>query len=182
MIQSPNQCSRADVRYEVPASSKRQPLSLAPLQDHTIPTVPYASCISLDAWWRLVRLGRCCCVSTYVGWEMVDSTCCHPIVSSSELLWVLLEEVGYDPEPWQCRCIDSKKWRCSKETHPDPKYCKCHMRHGCNQKACVESSKTTLLGPHTRRSPGCSYHTPPIHLLVSGLDAEVGWARCGLEF
>jgi hypothetical protein len=27
-----------------------------------------------------------------------------------------------DPEPWRCRHTDSKKWRCSKEAHPDSKY------------------------------------------------------------
>lgn len=40
--------------------------------------------------------------------------------------------VGYygkkiDPEPGRCRRTDGKKWRCSKDAHPDSKYCERHM-------------------------------------------------------
>uniref|UniRef100_A0A7C9DEM1 Growth-regulating factor n=1 Tax=Opuntia streptacantha TaxID=393608 RepID=A0A7C9DEM1_OPUST len=48
------------------------------------------------------------------------------------------DEVGYspmfgkkvDPEPGRCRRTDGKKWRCSKEAHPDSKYCERHMHRG----------------------------------------------------
>src|SRR5688572_26649180 len=35
-----------------------------------------------------------------------------------------------DPEPGRCRRTDGKKWRCSKEAHPDSKYCERHMHRG----------------------------------------------------
>ena len=51
------------------------------------------------------------------------------------MLWLA---VGYspmfgkkvDPEPGRCRRTDGKKWRCSKEAHPDSKYCERHMHRG----------------------------------------------------
>ena len=44
-------------------------------------------------------------------------------------------QVGYcsyygkkiDPEPGRCRRTDGKKWRCSRDAHPDSKYCERHM-------------------------------------------------------
>ncbi|KZV26975.1 growth-regulating factor 4-like [Dorcoceras hygrometricum] len=33
----------------------------------------------------------------------------------------------FDPEPGRCRRTDGKKWRCSKDAHPDSKYCERHM-------------------------------------------------------
>ncbi|KAL6996264.1 hypothetical protein U1Q18_006400 [Sarracenia purpurea var. burkii] len=38
-----------------------------------------------------------------------------------------------DPEPGRCRRTDGKKWRCSKEAHPDSKYCERHMHRGRNR-------------------------------------------------
>lgn len=35
-----------------------------------------------------------------------------------------------DPEPGRCRRTDGKKWRCSKDAHPDSKYCERHMNRG----------------------------------------------------
>ena len=32
-----------------------------------------------------------------------------------------------DPEPGRCRRTDGKKWRCSRDAHPDSKYCERHM-------------------------------------------------------
>ncbi|KOM45395.1 hypothetical protein LR48_Vigan06g070100 [Vigna angularis] len=32
-----------------------------------------------------------------------------------------------DPEPGRCRRTDGKKWRCSRDAHPDSKYCDRHM-------------------------------------------------------
>lgn len=48
---------------------------------------------------------------------------------------VCVDEVGYcsyygkkiDPEPGRCRRTDGKKWRCSRDAHPDSKYCERHM-------------------------------------------------------
>lgn len=38
-----------------------------------------------------------------------------------------------DLEPGRCRRTDGKKWRCSKEAHPDSKYCERHMHRGKNR-------------------------------------------------
>ena len=38
-----------------------------------------------------------------------------------------------DPEPGRCRRTDGKKWRCSKDAHPDSKYCERHMHRGRNR-------------------------------------------------
>ncbi|XP_044480995.1 growth-regulating factor 3-like [Mangifera indica] len=38
-----------------------------------------------------------------------------------------------DPEPGRCRRTDGKKWRCSKDTYPDSKYCERHMHRGRNR-------------------------------------------------
>ncbi|KAK4746441.1 hypothetical protein SAY87_012753 [Trapa incisa] len=48
-----------------------------------------------------------------------------------------------DPEPGRCRRTDGKKWRCSKEAHPDSKYCERHMNRGrYRSRKHVESSQT----------------------------------------
>ncbi|XP_075505997.1 growth-regulating factor 4-like [Primulina tabacum] len=39
----------------------------------------------------------------------------------------------FDPEPGRCRRTDGKKWRCSKDAHPDSKYCDRHMHRGRNR-------------------------------------------------
>ncbi|OIV94421.1 hypothetical protein TanjilG_25483 [Lupinus angustifolius] len=45
-----------------------------------------------------------------------------------------------DPEPGRCRRTDGKKWRCSKDAHPDSKYCDRHMiRRRCRSRKLVES-------------------------------------------
>ncbi|CAL1361863.1 unnamed protein product [Linum trigynum] len=47
-----------------------------------------------------------------------------------------------DPEPGRCRRTDGKKWRCSKDAHPDSKYCERHMHRGRNRsRKPVESSQ-----------------------------------------
>ncbi|KAJ0964396.1 hypothetical protein J5N97_029558 [Dioscorea zingiberensis] len=38
-----------------------------------------------------------------------------------------------DPEPGRCRRTDGKKWRCSKDAHPDSKYCERHMHRTRNR-------------------------------------------------
>jgi hypothetical protein len=47
-----------------------------------------------------------------------------------------------DPEPWRCRRTDGKKWRCSKEAHPDSKYCERHMHRGRNRSRKPVESKS----------------------------------------
>ncbi|KAK4786857.1 hypothetical protein SAY86_010690 [Trapa natans] len=48
-----------------------------------------------------------------------------------------------DPEPGRCRRTDGKKWRCSKDAHPDSKYCERHMNRGrYRSRKHVESSQT----------------------------------------
>ncbi|XP_076948927.1 growth-regulating factor 5-like [Bidens hawaiensis] len=50
----------------------------------------------------------------------------------------------FDPEPGRCRRTDGKKWRCSKDAHPDSKYCERHMHRGRNRsRKPVESQSAT---------------------------------------
>ncbi|XP_018459546.2 growth-regulating factor 5-like [Raphanus sativus] len=49
-----------------------------------------------------------------------------------------------DPEPGRCRRTDGKKWRCSREAHPDSKYCEKHMHRGRNRaKKTLDQNQTT---------------------------------------
>ncbi|KAG6478287.1 growth-regulating factor 4-like isoform X1 [Zingiber officinale] len=51
-----------------------------------------------------------------------------------------------DPEPGRCRRTDGKKWRCSKDAHPDSKYCERHMHRGRNRsRKPVESQSASQL-------------------------------------
>ncbi|XP_074556226.1 growth-regulating factor 4-like [Curcuma longa] len=51
-----------------------------------------------------------------------------------------------DPEPGRCRHTDGKKWRCSKDAHPDSKYCIHHMHRGRNRsRKPVESQSISQL-------------------------------------
>ncbi|WOL18290.1 hypothetical protein Cni_G27083 [Canna indica] len=51
-----------------------------------------------------------------------------------------------DPEPGRCRRTDGKKWRCSKDAHPDSKYCERHMHRGRNRsRKPVESQSVSQL-------------------------------------
>ncbi|XAR49891.1 hypothetical protein NMG60_11004065 [Bertholletia excelsa] len=53
-----------------------------------------------------------------------------------------------DPEPGRCRRTDGKKWRCSKEAHPDSKYCERHMHRGRNRsRKPVEITAPTPIPP-----------------------------------
>ncbi|CAI8583594.1 unnamed protein product [Vicia faba] len=48
-----------------------------------------------------------------------------------------------DPEPGRCRRTDGKKWRCSRDAHPDSKYCDRHMiRRRYRSRKPVESSSS----------------------------------------
>lgn len=49
-----------------------------------------------------------------------------------------------DPEPGRCRRTDGKKWRCSKDAHPNSKYCERHMnRSRYRSRKPVESQNTS---------------------------------------
>uniref|UniRef100_M4EF22 Growth-regulating factor n=1 Tax=Brassica campestris TaxID=3711 RepID=M4EF22_BRACM len=49
-----------------------------------------------------------------------------------------------DPEPGRCRRTDGKKWRCSREAHPDSKYCEKHMHRGRNRaRKSIDQNQTT---------------------------------------
>ncbi|KAI8008868.1 Growth-regulating factor 1 [Camellia lanceoleosa] len=62
---------------------------------------------------------------------------CAPSENPLHSVWWGSFEMGYgikvDPEPGRCRRIDGKKWRCSKEAHPDSKYCERHMHRGTHR-------------------------------------------------
>lgn len=55
-----------------------------------------------------------------------------------------------DPEPGRCRRTDGKKWRCSKEAHPDSKYCERHMHRGRNRSRKPVESKTAAPAPQSQ--------------------------------
>ncbi|CAN0908673.1 Growth-regulating factor 1 [Linum grandiflorum] len=61
----------------------------------------------------------------------VDTT---PTLSLSWTPWTEMTRykkgVGEYDEPGRCRRTDGKKWRCSKESLPDQKYCQKHMNRG----------------------------------------------------
>ncbi|MED6179494.1 hypothetical protein PIB30_001792 [Stylosanthes scabra] len=55
-----------------------------------------------------------------------------------------------DPEPGRCRRTDGKKWRCSREAHPDSKYCDRHMiRRRYRSRKPVESSTSSQQQSHS---------------------------------
>lgn len=88
--------------------------------------------------------------------DFTDWTSWHPHFSFA--WWVIvcfffcLYVVGYcsyfgkkiDPEPGRCRRTDGKKWRCSKDAHPNSKYCERHMnRSRYRSRKPVESQNTS---------------------------------------
>lgn len=90
-----------------------------------------------------------------------------------------------DAEPGRCRRTDGKKWRCSKDAHPDSKYCDRHMiRRRYRSRKPVESqsqsqpssstttttsssssSSTTITSSQiaTTTSSTSTFHTLPLH-------------------
>ncbi|KAG8069492.1 hypothetical protein GUJ93_ZPchr0006g41202 [Zizania palustris] len=66
-----------------------------------------------------------------------------------------------DLEPWRCRCTDGKKWRCSKEAHPDSKYCERHMHRGRNRSRKPVESRTAA--PAAQSQPQRSTVTTATH-------------------
>jgi hypothetical protein len=71
-----------------------------------------------------------------------------------------------DPEPWRCRRTDGKKWRCSKEAHPDSKYCDRHMHRGRNRSRKPVESKSASPAP---QSSTATHDTAPLQPLAHGL-------------
>jgi hypothetical protein len=81
-----------------------------------------------------------------------------------------------DPEPWRCRRTDGKKWRCSKEAHPDSKYCERHMHRGRNRsRKPVESKSASPAHPsQTQLSAvtSATRDTEPLQSLAMGATAN----------
>ncbi|KAJ6347713.1 hypothetical protein OIU76_004240 [Salix suchowensis] len=81
-------------------------------------------------------------------------TLLHPIRKSFQLLspgYLHPSNLSYcsyfgkkiDSEPGRCRRTDGKKWRCSKDAHPDSKYCERHMNRSRNRSRKLVESQTT---------------------------------------
>ncbi|KAK4252660.1 hypothetical protein QN277_014405 [Acacia crassicarpa] len=79
-----------------------------------------------------------------------------------------------DPEPGRCRRTDGKKWRCSRDAHPDSKYCERHMiRRRHRSRKPVETSQAahppSPPPPPAAQSPevsgvgGNSFPSLPLH-------------------
>ncbi|PIN16375.1 hypothetical protein CDL12_10970 [Handroanthus impetiginosus] len=96
----------------------------------------------------------------------------------------------FDPEPGRCRRTDGKKWRCSKDAHPDSKYCERHMHRGRNRsRKPVESQSTSqsLSTAMSHISSGCgsssgsfqgsgngSFQNMPLYCAVSSEGSSFG--------
>lgn len=80
-----------------------------------------------------------------------------------------------DPEPGRCRRTDGKKWRCSKDAHPDSKYCERHMNRGRYRSRKLVESQTTPQSLSTvtsdirtgSRSQSGSFQNMPLHSAVN---------------
>ncbi|XP_054808429.1 growth-regulating factor 4-like isoform X2 [Prosopis cineraria] len=78
-----------------------------------------------------------------------------------------------DPEPGRCRRTDGKKWRCSRDAHPDSKYCERHMirrRYRSrkpveSQQAASQSSSSSAsdVAASGSRSGSGSFQSLPLH-------------------
>lgn len=77
----------------------------------------------------------------------------------------------FDPEPGRCRRTDGKKWRCSKDAHPDSKYCERHMHRGRNRSRKPVESQSTSQSVSTAMShisSGCGNSTGNFNASGSG--------------
>ncbi|KAJ6426888.1 hypothetical protein OIU84_022474 [Salix udensis] len=103
----------------------------------------------------------------------------HPIRKSFQLLppgYLHPSNLSYcsyfgkkiDSEPGRCRRTDGKKWRCSKDAHPDSKYCERHMNRSRNRsRKPVESqtasqSVSTVASEIVTGSSSRAYTTMPL--------------------
>ncbi|KAI4327981.1 hypothetical protein L6164_020382 [Bauhinia variegata] len=76
-----------------------------------------------------------------------------------------------DPEPGRCRRTDGKKWRCSRDAHPDSKYCERHMirrryrsRKPVESQAAPQSLSTVGSEVANGSRTGCgSFPSLPLH-------------------
>ncbi|KAG6399435.1 hypothetical protein SASPL_140916 [Salvia splendens] len=83
----------------------------------------------------------------------------------------------FDPEPGRCRRTDGKKWRCSKDAHPDSKYCERHMHRGRNRsRKHVESQSTSqsmlTAGSHSSTGGSINRGSSQQMPLYSGANSE----------
>ncbi|KAI4343308.1 hypothetical protein MLD38_027830 [Melastoma candidum] len=89
-----------------------------------------------------------------------------------------------DPEPGRCRRTDGKKWRCSKDAHPNSKYCERHMNRGryrsrkhVESKAASQSASTTKSDVGAGRcSGGISFQNLPQSSVASPFTLGIGSA------
>lgn len=72
-----------------------------------------------------------------------------------------------DPEPGRCRRTDGKKWRCSKDAHPDSKYCERHMHRSRNRSRKHVESKCSI-SPQQSQSHVPSSSTSSSHVALGG--------------
>lgn len=98
-----------------------------------------------------------------------------------------------DPEPGRCRRTDGKKWRCSKDAHPESKYCERHMNRGRNRSRKPVESKTNSHPRHESHSSsstvttsaasdsGISFQNTTLLSTVSGVSKSQGFpsTHCG---
>ncbi|KAL0920684.1 hypothetical protein M5K25_009844 [Dendrobium thyrsiflorum] len=70
-----------------------------------------------------------------------------------------------DPEPGRCRRTDGKKWRCSKDAHPDSKYCERHMHRSRNRSRKHVESKSNI-SPQQSQSNLSSSSTSTSHVAL----------------
>ncbi|CAL9117451.1 unnamed protein product [Musa textilis] len=77
----------------------------------------------------------------------------------------------FDPEPGRCRRTDGKKWRCSKDAHPESRYCERHMHRGRNrsrkpvesQSVAPSQSASTVISLAPSGSGGSDSKSIPMH-------------------
>ncbi|RRT68264.1 hypothetical protein B296_00037039 [Ensete ventricosum] len=77
----------------------------------------------------------------------------------------------FDPEPGRCRRTDGKKWRCSKDAHPESRYCERHMHRGRNrsrkpvesQPVAPSQSASTVISLAPSGSGGSDSKSIPMH-------------------
>ncbi|KAF5443736.1 hypothetical protein F2P56_036271 [Juglans regia] len=66
---------------------------------------------------------------------------------------------GIELEPGRCRRTDGKKWRCSRHTVPDRKYCVQHMHRGAKKRVASVPTASSSVAIH-RASPSLSTNVP----------------------
>lgn len=85
----------------------------------------------------------------------------------------------FDPEPGRCRRTDGKKWRCSKDAHPESKYCERHMHRGRNRSRKPVEMPTSLSQQQQSPSPSPSSSSTVTSLTAVGSNAVAGGSSGG---